>query len=190
VSSNGVRVTFKASLGSARLGLQVDVGFRDVVSPAAVEVEFPNYLDMQAPKVKAYRKETVVAEKLQAMVNLGLTNSRMKDCFDVWFLSQHFEFDGAVLTEAIRCIFEKRGTTIPGALPLALVWGLVVCWPITSLLLRGPGNVLRGFAGHRGKEIRGLVRVCEPQPRWQDEWRPAFAPRCSSATALPQGWPR
>lgn len=116
----GVRMTFTAKLGTARLELQVDVGFGDAVSPEAIEIEFPTLLPMTAPKLRAYRRETVIAEKLHAMVDLGIANSRMKDFFDIWFLSQNFDFEGAVLADAIKATFEKRGTTLPTEMPLAL----------------------------------------------------------------------
>jgi predicted nucleotidyltransferase component of viral defense system len=116
----GVRVTFKARLGTARLDLQVDVGFGDAVSPEPIEIDFPTMLPMAAPKLRAYRRETVVAEKLHAMVELGIANSRMKDFFDIWFLSQNFDFDGGVLAEAIKATFAKRKTQLPTEMPFAL----------------------------------------------------------------------
>jgi predicted nucleotidyltransferase component of viral defense system len=116
----GVRITFKARLGTARLDLQVDVGFGDAVSPEPIEIEFPTMLPMAAPKLRAYRRETVVAEKLHAMVDLGIANSRMKDFFDIWFLSQNFDFDGAVLADAIKATFAKRKTQLPAEMPFAL----------------------------------------------------------------------
>lgn len=116
----GVRITLTATLGTARLPLQVDVGFGDAVTPEPVEIEFPTLLPMTAPKLRAYRRETVVAEKLHAMVDLGMANSRMKDLFDIWFLSQNFDFEGRVLAEAIQATFGKRMTPLREAVPLAL----------------------------------------------------------------------
>ncbi len=116
----GVRVNMTAHIGSARLELQVDVGFGDAVTPAIVEVEFPTLLGTPAPRLRAYPRETVVAEKLEAMVHLGIANSRMKDFFDVWFLAKTFAFDGAALSAAIRATFERRGTPIPETIPTAL----------------------------------------------------------------------
>ena len=75
---------------------------------------------MPAPKLKAYPKETVVAEKYEAMVSLGITNSRMKDFYDLWILSTQFEFTGAVLMKAVKATFERRGTTLPATTPVAL----------------------------------------------------------------------
>ncbi len=116
----GVRVTLRAMLGSARIDLQVDVGFGDAISPGVVDIEFPTMLAMVAPRLRAYPKETVVAEKLQAMVHLGIANSRMKDFFDVWFLAHTFAFDGVTLATAIAATFERRKTPLPRALPFAL----------------------------------------------------------------------
>jgi predicted nucleotidyltransferase component of viral defense system len=83
----GVRLRLTAALGNARIPLQVDVGFGDAVVPAPEEVAFPTLLGMPAPRLRAYRRETVVAEKFEAMVKLGMLNSRMKDFYDVWELS-------------------------------------------------------------------------------------------------------
>lgn len=116
----GVRVHFNATLDNARIPLQVDVGFGDAITPAAVEAEFPTLLEFPAPHVMAYPKPTVIAEKFQAMVALGIANSRMKDFFDVWTLAREFEFDGSLLARAIAATFERRRTAIPQAVPMAL----------------------------------------------------------------------
>jgi len=84
-------------------------------------VRYPVILDgMPQPQLRVYPRYTVVAEKLEAMVKLGILNSRMKDYFDLWVLSRHSDFDGAVLTRAIRATFERRGTDIPPGLPFGL----------------------------------------------------------------------
>ncbi len=116
----GVRVTLLAFLAKARLPLQVDIGIGDVIFPAAAEVEVPSLLGMESPRLRAYPKETVVAEKFQAMVKLGIANSRMKDFFDVWVLANEFDFDGPTLGESVRQTFERRRTPLPAAAPLAL----------------------------------------------------------------------
>jgi predicted nucleotidyltransferase component of viral defense system len=115
----GVRVTLVATVTSARVRLQIDVGFGDAITPAAQVVEFPALLEFRAPKLRAYPPETVIAEKLDAMVQLGMANSRMKDFFDIAFLSRTFDFDGDLLARAIRTTFERRGTALPEGLPLA-----------------------------------------------------------------------
>ena len=110
----GVRVTLDAKLGTAKVGVQIDIGFGDAVTPSAVEVAYPSLLDLPRPSLRAYPRETVVAEKLQAMVHLGLLNSRMKDFFDVWSLAKNQSFNGAILSKAIAHTFECRNTPRDG----------------------------------------------------------------------------
>ena len=116
----GVRVTAEARVGTARVRLKIDVGFGDVVTPEATEATFPSLLDAPPPVLRAYPKETVVAEKLQAMVALGILNSRMKDFYDLWHLARREAFGGRVLTEAIRATFARRTTALPDDVPFAL----------------------------------------------------------------------
>ena len=116
----GVRVMLEARLGAARITLQVDIGFGDAIVPPPEVVDYPVLLDQPAPRLRAYRRETVVAEKLQAMVELGIANSRMKDFFDVRYLSDSFPFDGAVLAGAIEATFSRRGVVVPADPPVAL----------------------------------------------------------------------
>jgi Nucleotidyl transferase AbiEii toxin, Type IV TA system len=116
----GVRVTLIARLGKASIPIQVDIGFGDVVTPKAVQTNFPTLLDFPAPRLAMYPRETVVAEKFEAMVKLGLTNSRMKDFYDIWVLSREFDFDGSVLSAAIRATFKRRKTALTAIMPLAL----------------------------------------------------------------------
>jgi predicted nucleotidyltransferase component of viral defense system len=101
----GIRITAEARLGSARIPLQIDIGFGDAITPGPAEIEYPTLLDFPAPKLLAYNRETVVAEKFQAMVFLGMANSRMKDFFDVWTLAREFSFDGQALSQAIAATF-------------------------------------------------------------------------------------
>lgn len=116
----GVRVHLDARLAAARIKVQVDVGFGDVMTPAPREEEYPVLLDFPAPRLRAYPRETVVAEKFEAMVKLGIANSRMKDFYDLWVLARHFEFEGVLLGRAIKATFERRGTALPTETPLAL----------------------------------------------------------------------
>lgn len=116
----GLRATLKAQVAEAIVRVQVDVGFGDVVTPEAVEIDFPTLLSFPAPRLRAYPRETVVAEKLEAMVQLGLANSRMKDFYDLAVLSQRFEFDGDLLRTAVRATFDRRGTPLPEDVPVAL----------------------------------------------------------------------
>ena len=115
----GIRVTMEAKLDSARIPIQVDIGFGDAVTPGPEEVEFPVLLDLPAPRLRSYPAYTVVAEKLEAMVLRGEANSRMKDFYDVWFMSSRFEFDGETLVKAIRTTFDRRKTKLPETVPAA-----------------------------------------------------------------------
>ncbi len=116
---SGVRVTFQVSLENARVPMQIDIGFGDTVVPDAAFADYPTILDHAQPRLRAYPKETVVAEKFEAMVKLGQLNSRLKDFFDLWLLSRQFEFDGRLLSEAITRTFENRRTAM-SAVPIAL----------------------------------------------------------------------
>lgn len=116
----GMRVEVTARITSARSLVQVDVGLGDAVTPEATMVELPSLLDLPAPRLRVYPRETVVAEKLEAMVQLGMANSRMKDFYDLALIARMFDFDGEVLMQAIRATFERRGTPMPLGLPLAL----------------------------------------------------------------------
>ena len=117
---DGVRLTLDCRLENARIPIQIDIGFGDVVTPAASEVTYPVMLDFPAPILSAYSRESVVAEKFQAMVMLGVVNSRMKDFYDLWVLAKRFDFQGPILCEAIRATFERRRTPIPDNVPVAL----------------------------------------------------------------------
>ncbi len=115
----GVRVRFRGALGTARITMQLDVGFGDVITPDAAEVNYPTLLDLPAPRLLAYPRETSVAEKFQAMLHLAQLNSRMKDYYDIWLLARAFRFDAALLAQAIHKTCERRSTAIT-ATPVAL----------------------------------------------------------------------
>ena len=116
----GQRVRFSAFLGEARVPLRMDVGFGDVVTPSPQEADYPTLLSLPAPRLFLYPPETVIAEKWQAMVELGSSNSRLKDFYDIWILSRHLEFDGALLSQAIAATFARRRTSLPITRPEAL----------------------------------------------------------------------
>ena len=99
--------------------MQIDIGFGDVVTPAATRTDDPVLLDFAAPHLLGYPRETVVAEKFEAMTKLGRLNSRMKDFDDLWLLARQFDFDGPTLATAIRRTFENRKTAV-ASLPTAL----------------------------------------------------------------------
>jgi len=115
----GVRVLLEARLDNVRIPQQIYVGFGDAIVPAPEELEFPTLLGFPAPRLNAYPKESVVAEKFEAIVTLGMANSRMKDFYDLWVLAQRFQFESATLAAAVRATFATRETVLPATLPLA-----------------------------------------------------------------------
>jgi len=116
----GVRVRFHAVLAGARIPMQVDIGFGDATEPGLTEMDLPVLLDFPAPHLRAYVRETVIAEKFQALVMLGRANSRMKDLYDIWVLSRTYTFEGDSLARAIAATFARRKTDIPSEPPDAL----------------------------------------------------------------------
>lgn len=147
----GMRVILPASLGTARLRLQIDLGVGDAVWPAPRTTGYPALLDFPAPSVLAYPPEAVVAEKLEAIVVLGMRNSRIKDFFDLEYMARHFTFDRATLAEAVRRTFERRGTPIPTEDPVSLTTDY---WtdPIRP-------SQLRAFARRAGLEVSSEYAV-------------------------------
>ena len=116
----GVRVRLAADLDGARIAVQVDIGFGDAVTPGVVEAEFPTLLDSPTPRLRAYPRETVVAEKFEAVVRWGIANTRMKDFYDLWAMATTFEFSGESLGAALAATFQRRGTALPLEPPVAL----------------------------------------------------------------------
>lgn len=108
----GVRVKFHAVLAKARIPMQIDIGFGDVVVPGPTKIEYPTLLDFPAPVLQAYPRETAITEKLEAITKLGLLNSRMKDYYDIALLSRMFPFEGENLIAAILATFRHRETKI------------------------------------------------------------------------------
>lgn len=109
----GVRIRFRGSLSTARISIQLDVGFGDIVFPAPELKIYPTILDFPAPRIRSYSMESAVAEKFEAMVKLGIMNSRMKDFWDIWLLSRQFAFTGQTLADAITKTFATRRTVLP-----------------------------------------------------------------------------
>ena len=120
VEYGGLRLRATASISGARINLTIDIGFGDALEPGAEFIDYPVLLDHPAPRLQAYARETVIAEKFQAMVALGRANSRMKDFYDIWILSRSFSFDDDRLARAIAATFARRGTAIPIDRPDAL----------------------------------------------------------------------
>lgn len=117
----GMRLSLLAFVGSARLPVQVDIGFGDAITPAPEFITYPTLLDgMDAPRLRAYPVYTVIAEKFHAMVLLGINNSRMKDFFDLAMIARTSALDGGTLVEAFHATFARRGTALPLVEPVAL----------------------------------------------------------------------
>lgn len=175
----GLRVETTARLAGAKIKVRVDVGFGDAVTPEAAEIEYPVLLNSPAPRIRAYPKETVVAEKLEAIVSLGATNGRMKDFYDLWMMSRHFEFDGAMLTKATAATFSRRNTALPATVPVGLSkafamdpeanrrWGF---FTTRNVLSENPGafdEVLAALREFLMPVIRGAARSTAAPARWQ-----------------------
>jgi len=117
----GLRIRLVGYLGKIRSSVQVDIGYGDIVTPEAEYANLPTRInDMPAPRFKTYSQETVIAEKLEAIVKLGIRNSRMKDYYDLCILLQRGNVDRKVLPEAIEATFKRRGTELPTAIPVGL----------------------------------------------------------------------
>jgi len=114
----GVRVKFLGFLERSRIPMQIDVGFGDIVYPKTKVIDYPVILDFPKPHLKGYPPESVISEKFEAMVKLGLLNSRMKDFYDIWLMMRQFNFSGSNLAEALRRTFEHRKTDLPKECPL------------------------------------------------------------------------
>ena len=118
---DGQRIKLTARLAQARIPLQIDVGFGDVVTPEVQTLDYTTLLDaLPTPRIRAYPRETVIAEKLQAIVALGTLNTRMKDFYDICALANEFDYDGQTLCRAIRATFQRRKTPVPSELPTCL----------------------------------------------------------------------
>jgi predicted nucleotidyltransferase component of viral defense system len=117
---DGVRIKLDAELAGARIPMQIDIGFGDAIYPEPELASFPVLLPMEAPLIRAYPRESAIAEKFHAMVVLDIRNSRMKDFYDVWLMANTWTFDMASLRYAILASFERRGSPIPETIPFAL----------------------------------------------------------------------
>ena len=110
-----------AYIANVRIPLQFDIGFGDSIFPEATLTEYPTLLGQPSPKLKIYSRYSVIAEKFEAMVNLGMGNSRLKDFYDIWLLSMQFDFEYTTLQNAINHTFSRRDTLLPvGKYPLGL----------------------------------------------------------------------
>lgn len=114
----GIRIKVTSRIGSAQNRIRIDIGFGDIVIPQPLQMDYPTLLGAGRAKALVYSKETTIAEKFEAIVKFAAFNSRMKDFFDIVFLSREFDFEGEVLQRAIRTTFGQRGTSIQAALDL------------------------------------------------------------------------
>lgn len=109
---HGIRALFNANIHSAKIPMQLDIGFNDVIFPEPIVIAYPTILEFPPPKLQGYTPESVIAEKFEAMMKLSLVNTRMKDFFDIWILSQQISFNGKSLQNAIKTTFDKRQTVL------------------------------------------------------------------------------
>jgi predicted nucleotidyltransferase component of viral defense system len=181
----GLRIKLLGQLGTARLSIQIDVGLGDAVTPTPQEAEYPTLLDMPAPKMKVYPRETAIAEKLDAMIELGMKNSRMKDYYDIALLAHHFEFDGASLCRAIEATLRRRGRAIPTQPPMGLTQAFgsdankVIQWKAfiknhpSSELPSDLGTVVQHVAGFLEPPVSALAAGQSFKMKWSPAgpWR-------------------
>ncbi len=116
----GIRLKTTAHIGNTRIPITVDIGFGDVIADQVHTIDYPSLLDLPTANVRAYPPATVIAEKFQAIVDLGLANGRMKDYYDLWAIPNAKAIEPTQLDAAIHATFGRRGTDIPGMRPVGL----------------------------------------------------------------------
>lgn len=109
---HGLHISVVAYLERTRIPIGIDIGFGDIIYPDAVEMEFPVILDMETPKLNAYSLESLIAEKLEAIIKNGFFNSRYKDFYDIYILSKKYSFSYERLYSAVEETFMNRKTLI------------------------------------------------------------------------------
>ena len=177
---DGVRITLVGFLNKARIPLQIDIGFGDTITPAPEDIEYPTLLDPPPPKLRAYPRYTLVAEKLEAMVYLGLANSRMKDFFDIWLLSTLFPFKGDILSTAIKNTFNRRETPLPSGAPFAFTPDFYedrqkqLQWD--TFIKKAKPNVwvddLSLIIGEISKFLQPVIDSLQSELNFKKEWQP------------------
>ncbi|HUZ14503.1 MAG TPA: nucleotidyl transferase AbiEii/AbiGii toxin family protein [Caulobacteraceae bacterium] len=129
IEYGGVRVRTTATIAGARVPIQVDIGFGDAITPGPVEIDYPTLLDSPTPSLRAYPVDTVIAEKFEAIVTLGIANSRLKDDFyDLWLIAETFDLERAALATAVQRTFARRETPLPSEVPVGLSDAYVQTW--------------------------------------------------------------
>ena len=181
--NGGLRARIRGSLGRVRLAVPVDIGFGDVITPDREEQDYPTLLDLPVPRLWTYPRETLVAEKFEAMVSLGTENSRVKDLWDVACLARRFAFDGETLRTAIAETFRHRGTALTGGRPAALLSGYYDDHEAPARGLRW-----RELRRQIGTDVDGPDRLVEAG----EELRRFLEPVCDSLieeSPFTQAWP-
>src|SRR3984885_132815 len=117
---HGISAAFSAQLFTAKLPMRIDFGFSDTILPHPAKVKYPTLLDLPAPELKGYTPQTSIAEKFESIIRLGFANTRMKDFYDIWLLTQQFDFDRKELQEIILQVLKNRGTALESA-PIAFL---------------------------------------------------------------------
>lgn len=177
----GWRAYVQAYMARSRIRLQIDVGFGDVVTPAAREMVYPALLDSPPSRILTYPPETVVAEKLEAMVSLGMVGSRMSDYYDVLWMAENLPFEGAVLAEAIRRTFGRRTTAVPQQPPIALTdefagnQGKITQWRafLENKRLEAPRPDLRGVLDELRAFLLPPLQAVASGEKFQLNWSKA-----------------
>jgi predicted nucleotidyltransferase component of viral defense system len=160
----GSRLSTIAALSGARISIVIDVGFGDAIEPGAEDIDLPVLLDMPSPHLRAYPLETVIAEKLHAMVALGMANSRMKDYYDVWMLTRTFALDPGRLQRAIDATFARRSTPLLSSVPeglsdaFAANAGKQAQWQAFARNLAAPGPALGDLVADLRTSLSALFK--------------------------------
>lgn len=177
---DGVRIRFAGLLAKARVTVQVDVGFGDVITPGAQPIVYPTLLDFHTPELLGYTPETSIAEKFEAMVTLDMANTRMKDFLDIWLLAMARPFSGAVLAQAISATFHRRRISLPAETPIALTSEFSKSaqkqtqWSAYARKARVTGDVptLADATGLIGDFLMPVVEAVMAGSSFSREWRP------------------
>jgi predicted nucleotidyltransferase component of viral defense system len=160
----GSRLSTIAALSGARIPIVVDVGFGDAIEPGAEDIDLPVLLDMPSPHLRAYPQETVIAEKLHAMVALGMANSRMKDYYDVWMLTRTFALDPIRMRRAVDATFARRSTPLRSSVPeglsdaFAANAGKQAQWQAFARNLAAPGPALGDLVADLRTSLSALFK--------------------------------
>lgn len=117
---HGISAAFSAQLFTAKLPMRIDFGFSDTILPHPANVKYPALLDFPPPELKGYTPQTSIAEKFESIIRLGFANTRMKDFYDIWLMTQQFDFDRKELQGIILQVLKNRGTALETA-PIAFL---------------------------------------------------------------------